>query len=557
LALAAACVFCRAMSSTAADSAVAKGMDGDAAPAPEVVSRAKAEQSSQTLLILLMSAALLPRLILLPLNENLFGDAVIRTELAARWAAHPHWISSYADGAFQFGPLHLYLMGILLQIWPSQEHVGRLLSLIFGVLSVIPLFALTRRLMGKRAAVWACLAFSVWGMHVQFSTTAGSEALALFLVLACLAYFAAAMEEGRFAPLVYSALMLNLACATRYDAWLLIPLLSVALLFGDKDRIAAITRAVFFALFCLPFPLIWMQGNESAQWVPGFPYASAFAPIRYIEQFHKDWVSGELGRWGKALYRLQNAFFWPGAALATLSPLVALFGVIGMVQAFRRRPEQRWLLWVAWIPSLYFTFRSAVLLNFQPLARFAATELVLVLPYVYFGFGELLKNAGAWTRRGIAALAIAVALGEPIALGAFTFRSEGKLEDALRPISPTSTNPEATMRVARFIKEEILPRNGAIILDNDPRYLDMQLAFFGGLPEERMARYRWEDCNGDGGCFRDRLHTANPDYLVRIEGGKLAENPDFEILDNRVRLGERWFEELPGFPLPFHVYHRR
>src|SRR5262249_3989789 len=144
------------MSSTAADSAVAKGMDGDAAPAPEVVSRAKAEQSSQTLLILLMSAALLPRLILLPLNENLFGDAVIRTELAARWAAHPHWISSYADGAFQFGPLHLYLMGILLQIWPSQEHVGRLLSLIFGVLSVIPLFALTRRLMGKRAAVWAC-----------------------------------------------------------------------------------------------------------------------------------------------------------------------------------------------------------------------------------------------------------------------------------------------------------------------------------------------------------------------------------------------------------------
>src|SRR5262249_3989792 len=83
------------------------------------------------------------------------------------------------------------------------------------------------------------------GMPVQFSTTAGSEALALFLVLACLAYFAAAMEEGRFAPLVYSALMLNLACATRYDAWLLIPLLSVALLFGDKDRIAAITRAVF------------------------------------------------------------------------------------------------------------------------------------------------------------------------------------------------------------------------------------------------------------------------------------------------------------------------
>ncbi|HYR55188.1 MAG TPA: hypothetical protein VEM39_03665, partial [Myxococcaceae bacterium] len=82
-------------------------------------------------------------------------------------------------------------------------------------------------------------------------------------------------------------------------------------------------------------------------------------------------------------------------------------------------------------------------------------------------------------------------------------------------------------------------------------------AFFGGLPEERMARYRWDNCIGDGACFPDRLRSAIPDYLIRIEGGKLGENPDFEVLDNRVRLGERWFEELPGFARPYHVYRRR
>src|SRR5262249_51411446 len=160
-------------------------------------------------------------------------------------------------------------------------------------------------------------------------------------------------------------------------------------------------------------------------------------------------------------------------------------------------------------------------LSFQPLARFTATQLVLVLPFMHEGFSELTRNAGPWLRRAIAGLAIAVALAEPIALGAFTFQSEGDLEDAPRPISPTSTNPASIMRVARFIKEEILPRSGAIILDSDPGYSDVQIAFFGGLPEERMARYRWEDCIGDGACFRDRLRTANPDYLVRIEGGKL------------------------------------
>jgi 4-amino-4-deoxy-L-arabinose transferase-like glycosyltransferase len=522
-----------------------------------VISKPGADPKTQKLIAALVGAAALPRLILLPLNENLYGDAVIRTELAGRWAAHPHWISSFADGAFQFGPLHLYLMGILLQVWPSQEHVGRLLSLIFGVLSVLPLFFLTRRLMGQRAAVWACLAFSAWGMHLQFSTTAGSESLALFLVLTTLCFFAAAMDEGRLGPLICSALTLNLACATRYDAWLLIPLLSVALLFGDKDRVAAITRAVFFALFCLPFPLIWMYGNELAPPTPGFEAGRAFAPVRYIEEFHKGWVSDGLARWGQVGYRLQNLFFWPGTAIATLSLLVALLGMFGMARAFRARPEQRWLLWVAWIPALYFTFRSAALLTFQPLARFTAPQLVLVLPYVYFGFTELLQKVGIWARRAIASLAIALAVAQPIALGVFTFRSEGKVQDALRPISPTSTNPDSIMRVARFIKDEVAPRNGAIILDSDPGYSDMQVAFFGGLPEERMARYRWEDCRGDGGCFSDRLRTANPEYLVRIEGGKLVESPDFEVLDNRVRLGERWFEEIPGFPSPYHVYRRR
>jgi 4-amino-4-deoxy-L-arabinose transferase-like glycosyltransferase len=500
--------------------------------------------SDRLLLWSLSIAALLPRLLLLPLNEHLYGDAVIRTELGGRWAANPHWIASFSDGAFQFGPLHLYLLGVSLSVWPSPEHVGRVLSLIFGVLSVLPLFQLTRRLMGWQAAVWACLAFSAWGMHLQFSTTAGSESLALFLMLCTLWLFAVGMEERRFAPIAYSALVLNLACATRYDAWLLMPLLALVLLFGDRDRVAAVTRAILFALVCLPFPMVWMQGNELAT-------GSAFEPIRRIEQFHKSWISDGLNQFGPLLYRLQNLFFWPGTALMTLTPLVALFGMAGMLRAFRERPAQRWLLWVAWVPSLYFTVRSTVTMSFQPLARFTAGQVVLLLPYVHFGFSWLTRGAGPRWKGLVAGVCVASAIAIPTALGAFTFRSEGKLQDMLRPISPTSTNPEALMRVARFIKEEVAPRGGAVILDDDPiAYTDMQIAFFGGLPEERMARYRWE-------IFHERLRSANPEFLVRIDGGKLTQNPDFEVVDNRVRLGERWFEELPGFAPPFHVYRRR
>jgi hypothetical protein len=75
----------------------------------------------------------------------------------------------------------------------------------------------------------------------------------------------------------------------------------------------------------------------------------------------------------------------------------------------------------------------------------------------------------------------------------------------------------------------------------------MQVAFFSGLPEEKMARYRWD-------TFQKRLLTAQPAYLIRIDGGQLIENLDFRLVGNRARLGDRWFEELPGFKPPFHVY---
>jgi hypothetical protein len=487
-----------------------------------------------------MLVALAPRLALLSSNQNLYGDAVIRTELAERWLANPHWISSFADGAFQFGPLHLYLLGLALKLWPAPELAGRVVSLVFGIATVVPLYLLTRRLFDWKAAVVACLGLSAWGMHIQFSTTAASESLALFLVLCSLWLFAAGVEQGRFAPTAYSALVLNLACATRYDAWLLIPLLSGLLLFGDSDRIAAITRAVFFGLLCLPFPLIWMQGNEVA-------LGSPFAPIHHIEDFHRVWVGEALALWGPFVNRLQNLFFWPGIALVTLSPLVALLGFVGMWSAWKQRPRHRWLIWTALIPAAYFTFRGAILLNFQPLGRFTANQVVLLLPYVSYGFRTLFGRGPSSWRRIVAVLTVASGIGIPIFLGVLTSRADQGIARSLAPIGPISQNPTAVIEVARFIKERAQAEGAGIILDVDPHHWDMQIAFFSGLPEEKMARYRWD-------TFQKRLLTAQPAYLIRIDGGQLIENLDFRLVGNRARLGDRWFEELPGFKLPFHLY---
>ncbi|MBI3183646.1 MAG: glycosyltransferase family 39 protein [Myxococcales bacterium] len=489
----------------------------------------------------MVALAALPRLAVFPWTENLYGDAVARTELAEKWLASPHWISSFADGAFQFGPLHLYLIGAALEVLPLREHAGRAVSLLFGVLAVVPLYSLSRRLFGWRAGAWACAGFAAWGMHIQFSATAASESLAIFLVLSALALLAGGLEHVRLWPLLASAGAMNLACATRYDAWLLVPLMCATILLEGKDRVRGAKRAVLFGLLCLSFPLAWLMGNA-------VDHGDPLYPIRYIDDFHRRWFADGEEAWTPLGYRLQNLFFWPGAALVTLSPLVALLGAAGMVRAYRTVSKARWLVWMAVLPAAYFTVRSTLLGSFVPLARFTALQLVLPLPFLSLGL-EWLGGASVRRRRLLGGAALALALALPVTLGLFTFRSESMWRNALRPVSPVSTNSPALMKVARFVGAELSRGGNSVVLDKDPRYRDIQVGFFTGLPKRRMARYRYD-------TFEAVLASADPKLLVRIDGGELERAADMELVPGGVRFRGRVFAELPGFEAPFHVYLR-
>ncbi|HSP81183.1 MAG TPA: hypothetical protein VLQ93_21870, partial [Myxococcaceae bacterium] len=298
-----------------------------------------------------------------------------------------------------------------------------------------------------------------------------------------------------------------------------------------------------FGLLCLPFPLLWMQGNELAHGDPLFP-------IRAVEHFHVEWARGGIERLGQAGYRLMNLGFWPGVALLTLSPGVALLGMVGMWRKWREEPEVRWLVLAAVVPTVYFTFKASVLADFQPLARFTVTELVLLLPFVLPGFEALVGARGAGARRAVAGVTAVVAVALPLAVGLYTFRADGGWRDSLRPVSPTSTNPVAVMEGARFLEREVAARGGSAVLDSEPGYLDIQLAFFSGLPDERLARVRWE-------TFRKHLRELEPEYLVRFDGGGLEQDSGVRLEGRTLTLDGVAYEELEGFSAPLHVYRRR
>jgi hypothetical protein len=114
------------------------------------------------------------------------------------------------------------------------------------------------------------------------------------------------------------------------------------------------------------------------------------------------------------------------------------------------------------VPPALLTFRSVVLGDFEPASRFTARELLI-----------LIVLAAPMLR----ARAVAVTAGLALALGVFTFHREGKWPDALRPLSPITTQPDAVMQTAAFIRAQ----PGPVAIEADPQYRDLAAAFYSGV----------------------------------------------------------------------------
>ncbi len=493
-------------------------------------------------LALIVLVTLATRLLVFPINEHVYGDAVSRTELAEDWARSPHLITSFGDGAAQYGPLHLYLIGGALT-WVDRNDAARVVSFFFGVLTVVPLFALTRHYFGPRSALMAGLAFAVWGIHVQASTTGGSEAVSLFLFWTTLAWFARALYRPHWIPFAAAALTMNLAAATRYDAWMFIPLLAAMPLLQWRDRRRAALYGALFAALCLPFPVGWLIGNAAA-------HGDALYPFTYIDAYHREWAAQTMGTWGGELwFRLQGLGFWPAMALFTLTPGVAVLGTIGMAAAWRARPLTRWLTVTAAATTLYYTVRIAVLADFVPLGRFTVAQVSLLLPFIGSGLIWIVARYGASSARRIALLAAILAIAMPLVVGGYTLYFDNVVARVIQPVGPVATNPRAVMAAASFLTAEVVTPRKTLAIDADRTYQDLALVFFARVDPEHTVRVRWPH-------FRERIEVAPPDVVVLFTHGQLAHEPWVTLRGRLLTMAGDTYVERAGFSYPVRVFER-
>lgn len=489
---------------------------------------------------LLLGFSALARLPGLLLGVEHYGDAPVRIELAERWLAAPHLWRGFTE-TYQYGPLHLTLLGLSLEVLPDRLLAPKLLSLLCALGSIALLYRLTRRLWSLEAALLAGFALALDPVHLQASTSGASETIFLALLLGSLDLFLRARDRQRGAAgpavaplaeapralaLLGSGLLLGLAGLIRYDGWMLAPLFGLLLL-NDLRTSAARRRDLGLALawgaVTAAPALFWMAVNAR--------YAgSPFAPLRYIDEDHRALAAMGTRWFGPIAYRLYCLVYWPVNVLGLSSPLVGLFSLVGAARALVRRSRGWELALIAWAPALYLTFRGAVLADFRPMSRFVLTSAALSLPFAW----EALGDAGDWLwargralperRAGLRRLVLAAALAlvpvGPLFLFFASYHQNSTLAEWARPISPVSSVPPGVEQAARWLRSHAT-RDDVLVVDSVWNYLEIPLVFESRIPEARVIRHRYDN-------FDAKLGQTPPTLAVVLYQGNLRFLPGAE-----------------------------
>jgi 4-amino-4-deoxy-L-arabinose transferase-like glycosyltransferase len=418
-----------------------------------------------------------------------YGDAPVRIELAERWAQAPHLWHGYLE-TYQYGPLHLTVVGGLVRLLGERVVAARLLSLVSGLVGVWLLYRVAERERGREAGFWAAFGLALSPLHVQASATGASEALFLALLLGALLL---ALRDHA----LLSALLLGAAGLVRYDGWMYVPLFGALLFARTRD----VPRALGYCAIATAPALFWLWVNT--RWT-GDP----FAPIHHIDREHAILAQMALASSGRLRTRLEGLLYWPCAICIVATPVLGLLGLWGSARAALRRESGWELVAIAWLPAAWFTLRAAALLDFRPMARFTLVAAALSLVFAH--------DALALLRGPVRAVAVGAAAATPLVLAALCWNRTGAAAEWARPLAPIGSLPPGIAEAARWLAANTAATD-AILLDGSPYYLDITLAFAAGLPEERWIRVSWKE------DFEQRLARHTPVFAVLIVRGPLGD----------------------------------
>lgn len=307
------------------------------------------------------------------------ADAVTRALMGEGTIHYPGW---RGDGVWP--PLHFYLNAASTMLFGSRVIGSVFLNILLGSAIAFPVFALTRRWSTQVVAVSVTLVV-LFNPLIFRNSLQGLSEIPFFFFAACAFYFIdlaitdTTEREGRLA--FFAGLCITVASGIRYEAWLIIILLSVIIVVAGRWR-----SLHFFLPSALVFPVLWMFTNQMAQ-------GNMFKGLEHVIHWQGTAQHATVPR---SEIILRSAFF-PISFLLAATPLALVLGVVGITSAFGgRRVFEHQGAWLLLFPVILLTMahmaRNAELLLQH---RFTSTLVLAFIPYLTLGFSCLKRSRSA------------------------------------------------------------------------------------------------------------------------------------------------------------------
>ena len=479
--------------------------------------------------------ALLVRAVALPLATISSGDDVMRVWLSWLWSEHPFLIT---EGVW--APLHFYLTGAVLAVWPEPMVAPAVLHVVIGSIAPVGVYLLARELFGSnRAALLAGLAFAVYPIAISNSLAPKSETpFVMFMAFGLYFLARARRTDARLRSAVAAGICIGLGTMLRYEAWMLLPFMALLLVHRPQ-------RALVFVAVAMIHPVFWMAGNWMAHGDPLYSFT---------------WTSWwEREAMGKAAvvsvgWRIDQAIGFWRLILRQMTPVVVILSAAGIYLCLRhRRPQAVWLLVPLGLAALmqFAILRGSLTVKPSYMVNFG----LLLMPFTAAAWQTL--GVDRWSRRTFLAAGFVLVA----AIGVCTVKpllqaipGGGRL---LVSVAPRFGNEEAAQRVLTIMASDQSRGTEALVSDFLGWTSGAYVAFNTKLHPSNICIAQGAPGLPEGVSATREFLVGHPTgTLIRLDGGRLSrhfapvghDRVQFAGLTlDLIRLGETpWTGPAPG-----------
>ena len=359
----------------------------------ELESKRKSDWKS---LLLIMALAFGLRMILVLFPEVIHIDGVEYIRYAKE-VLSGHWLGGKAS------PVYPVLIAFVSLFIKNFEIAGILISVIFGVLLVIPVFYLGKEIFHEKVGMISGLVVAVHPFLYTFSGSVLTESTYHFFLATSVLFGWYAFRKGRFYHVLLFGLFAALAFLTRPEAIGLLFVFSVWMFFFNPSeekrswpkRVVLILVALLtFLIFSSPY-LIQIR-KETGKWSISRKVdisIGSFSEMENLPSLHeiRPWRKGLpllsllkdplslLDRVGtgllKSFYRFQQVF----------NPILSFFAVIGWIAIIRNRSFYSLKANFYILTHLFFYF-GLVFSILMATRRYSSQMISISIPWAAFGF---------------------------------------------------------------------------------------------------------------------------------------------------------------------------